>query len=48
VDDIANGLTGTNHMSDLADNEYGNLFIVKKRGNSYSFERIQVPRTTPR
>lgn len=48
VDDIANGLTGTNHMTDLADNEYGNLFIVKKKGASYSFKRIKLPQTTPR
>jgi 2,3-bisphosphoglycerate-dependent phosphoglycerate mutase len=43
VDDIANGLTGTNNMSDLADNEYGNLFIVKKKGSNYTFERVKVP-----
>lgn len=48
VDDIANGLMGSNVMSDLADNEYGNLFIVKKKGNKYSFERIQVPQTAAR
>lgn len=48
VDDVANGLTGTNNMSDLADNEYGNLFIVRKKGSNYSFERIRVPQTAPR
>jgi hypothetical protein len=30
-------------MSDLADNEYGNLFIVKKKGSNYTFERVKVP-----
>lgn len=48
VDDITNGLMSKNVMSDLADNEYGNLFIVKKKGNNYFFERIRVPQTTPR
>ncbi|MDQ6609231.1 MAG: histidine phosphatase family protein [Bacteroidota bacterium] len=48
VDDVANGLTGRNVMSDLADNEYGNLFIVKKKGANYSFERMKVPQTAPR
>jgi broad specificity phosphatase PhoE len=48
VDDIVNGLTGTAEMTDLADNEYGNAFIVKRKGSSYTFERIKVPQTTPR
>ncbi len=29
-------------MNDLADSEYGDLFILKKTGGSYSFERIKV------
>jgi 2,3-bisphosphoglycerate-dependent phosphoglycerate mutase len=48
VDDIVNGLTGSNTMSDLAETEYGNLFIVKKKGSNYSYERIKVPQTTSR
>ena len=48
VDDVVNGLLGENKMSDLADTEYGNVFIVKKKGNSYSFERMKVPQTAPR
>jgi broad specificity phosphatase PhoE len=48
VDDIVNGLTGRAEMTDLADNEYGNAFIVKRKGSSYTFERIKVPQTTPR
>jgi len=46
VDDIVNGLTGENKMTDLAENEYGNVFIVKKKGSSYSFERMKVPQAT--
>ena len=48
VDDIVNGLTGSNTMSDLAETEYGNLFIVKKKGTNYSYDRIKVPQTVPR
>lgn len=48
VDDIANGLTGINNMTDLADDEYSNLFIVKQRGRKYSFKRIKVPETISR
>ena len=48
VDDIVNGLTGATTMGDLAESEYGNLFIVKKKGSSYSYERIKVPQTAPR
>ena len=40
VDDIVNKLTGTTAVAgDLADSEYGDLFIVKKRGNKYFFQR---------
>jgi 2,3-bisphosphoglycerate-dependent phosphoglycerate mutase len=48
VDDVVNGLMGENRMSDLNDSEYGNVFIVKRKGNSYSFERMKVPPTAPR
>lgn len=48
VDDIVNGLTGEAKLTDLADTEYGNVFIVKKKGNRYSFERLKVPQTEPR
>jgi broad specificity phosphatase PhoE len=48
VDDVVNGLTGENRMTDLDDSEYGNVFIVKRKGNSYSFERVKVPQTAPR
>ena len=48
VDDLVNRLTGTNSMTDLPETEYGSLFIVKKKGSSYSYEKIKVPQTTPR
>lgn len=48
VDDIVNGLMGISELTDLPDTEYGSLFIVKKRGNKFSFEKIKVPQTEPR
>lgn len=37
VDDIVNGLTGTALLHDLPDTQYGDLFIVKKRGRHPTF-----------
>ncbi|HEY1021535.1 MAG TPA: histidine phosphatase family protein, partial [Flavisolibacter sp.] len=48
VDDIVNGLMGISELTDLPDTEYGSLFIVKKRGNKFSFEKVKVPQTEPR
>lgn len=48
VDDVVNGLMGENTMTDLPETEYGNVFIVKRKGNSYSFERLSVPKVTER
>jgi broad specificity phosphatase PhoE len=48
VDDIVNRFTGGTTITDLPDNEYGNLFIVKKKGTSYTFEKIKVPPMVPR
>jgi broad specificity phosphatase PhoE len=48
VDDMVNRFMGAATLTDLADSEYGNLFIVKKKGTDYSFERIKVPQVTPR
>lgn len=48
VDDVVNGLLGTIQMKDLSDSEYGNVFIVKKKGNNYSFEQLKVPQTALR
>lgn len=48
VDDMVNRLTGANTMTDLPETEYGSLFIVRKKGSNYSFEKIKVPQTTPR
>ena len=40
VDDLVNQLMGQKTIpGDLADSEYGDLFIVKKKGNVYKFEK---------
>jgi phosphohistidine phosphatase SixA len=40
VDDIANKLCGSAVVpGDLKDNEYDNLFIIKRKGGSYIFKR---------
>lgn len=39
IDDIVNGLTGTNHLQDLKDSEYGDLFIVEKKNGNYTLRR---------
>lgn len=39
VDDLANKLCGTTVVpGDLKDSEYDNLFIIKRKGNSYVFK----------
>ncbi|RYY63622.1 MAG: histidine phosphatase family protein [Chitinophagaceae bacterium] len=48
VDDIVNGLMGVSELSDLPETEYGSLFIVKKKGNKFSFAKVKVPQTEPR
>ncbi|MBB1282896.1 histidine phosphatase family protein [Flavisolibacter sp. BT320] len=48
VDDIVNGMMGTSELTDLPDTEYGSLFIVKKKGNKFSFEKVKVPQTEAR
>ena len=48
VDDIVNRFMGANTMTDLPETEYGSLFIVKKKGSNYTFEKIKVLQTTPR
>jgi phosphohistidine phosphatase SixA len=40
VDDIVNKLTGQNLLQDLPDSQYGDLFIVKKKGSKYSFSKF--------
>lgn len=44
VDDIVNSLTGQSLLKDLRDEEYGDLFIVKRKGKKYSFERTRFGR----
>lgn len=40
VDDLVNQLSGKKQLSgDLPDSEYGDLFIVRKKGNKVSFEK---------
>lgn len=40
VDDLVNQLMGKKQMAgDLPDSEYGDLFVIKKKGNHYTFER---------
>ena len=40
VDDIANKLSGSTVVpGDLKDTEYDNLFIIKRKGDKYSFKR---------
>ena len=39
VDDIVNKIIGENNLKDLPETQYGDLFIIKKKGNKYSLER---------
>ena len=40
VDDLVNGVSGNKEINgDLPDPEYGDLFVVKKKGNHFSFEK---------
>jgi phosphohistidine phosphatase SixA len=39
VDDLVNKLMGQQLLTDLAETEYNNLFIVKRKGKKYSFEQ---------
>ncbi len=39
VDDLVNKMMGQILLTDLAETEYDNLFIVKRKGKKYLFER---------
>lgn len=39
VDDIVNGITGKSILKDLPDTQYGDLFIVKKKGGKYTLRQ---------
>lgn len=39
VDDLVNKIMGQSLLTDLAETEYDNLFIIKRKGKKYSFER---------
>jgi phosphohistidine phosphatase SixA len=38
VDNLVNGLVGKQVLNDLNENQFGDLFIVHKKGNNFSFE----------
>jgi 2,3-bisphosphoglycerate-dependent phosphoglycerate mutase len=38
VDDLVNGITGKNLLKDLPDTQYGDLFVIKKKGKAYQYE----------
>jgi len=39
VDNIVNGLMNKPVLKDLPDTQYGDLFIIKRKGNNYTFSR---------
>ena len=39
VDDLVNKMMGQTLLNDLAETEYDNLFIIKRKGKKYLFER---------
>lgn len=39
VDDLVNKIMGQSLLTDLAETEYDNLFIIKRKGKKYGFER---------
>ena len=39
VDDLVNGFMGQDLLTDLADNRYGDLFVITKKGKKFSFEQ---------
>jgi hypothetical protein len=40
VDDIVNNLVGQTKISgDLPDSQYGDLFVVERKGKKYSFDK---------
>jgi phosphohistidine phosphatase SixA len=45
VDDLVNGLTGKFLLNDLPDTQFGNLFIVHRKGNviNYEVKRFEPP-----
>lgn len=43
VDDMVNKLVGRTVVNDLPETEYGRLFIVKKKGRHFRYQKIAVP-----
>jgi broad specificity phosphatase PhoE len=40
VDDLVNALMNQKLMSDLPDSEYGYLYVVTKKGNKFTYEKL--------
>jgi 2,3-bisphosphoglycerate-dependent phosphoglycerate mutase len=39
VDDIVNGLLGSKELSDLPDSQYGDVWILKRKGSKWTMEK---------
>jgi len=39
VDDLVNKFMGEKLLNDLPDSQYGDLFVISRKGNRYQFER---------
>lgn len=48
VDDLVNGLTGQQLLTDRPETEYGIIYLVKRKNNRYTFEQVPLERRTPR
>lgn len=44
VDNLVNGLTGRNLLQDLPETQFGDLFIITRKGNQYTFTRRRFGR----
>jgi broad specificity phosphatase PhoE len=38
VDELVNGITGKSLLKDLPDTQYGDLFVIRKKGKTYQYE----------
>lgn len=48
VNDLVNGLTGSQLMNDLPDTVYEMIYMVERKGKHYTFRKVPVVRRTPR
>lgn len=44
VDNLVNGLAGKNVLQDLPDMQYGDLFVITKRGKKYKYAKVKFGR----